>query len=83
MGTKIILFIQKNEICKFLGGIFFGGCEMSDFSSLSDCAKFSLALRHPLVGWWVGIAEKWRSSFLGVGLAVRCERSEHGASQLF
>jgi len=36
----------------------------------------------PLVGWWVGKAEKWRSPFLGEGLAVRCERSEHGKSQL-
>ena len=33
-------------------------------------------------GWWVGRAEKWRSPFLGVGLAMRCERSEHGKSQL-
>ena len=24
-------------------------------------------LFRPLVGWWVGIAEKWRSQFLGVG----------------
>jgi len=31
----------------------------------------------------VGRAEKWRSPFLGVGLVVRCERSEHGKSQLF
>jgi hypothetical protein len=30
----------------------------------------------------VGKAEKWRSPFLGVGLAMRCERSEHGKSQL-
>ena len=30
----------------------------------------------------MGRAEKWRSSFLGVELAVRCERSEHGKSQL-
>jgi hypothetical protein len=30
----------------------------------------------------VGRAEKWRSLFLGVELAVRCERSEHGKSQL-
>jgi len=30
----------------------------------------------------VGRAEKWRSPFLGVELAVRCERSEHGKSQL-
>jgi hypothetical protein len=34
------------------------------------------------IGWWVGKAEKWRSPFLGVGLAVRCKRSEHGKSQL-
>jgi len=40
-------------------------------------------LFRPLVGWWVGRAEKWRSPFWGVGLAVRCERSEHGKSQLF
>ena|GEM_PF-4944896 len=33
-------------------------------------------------GRWVGKAEKWRSLFWGVGLAVRCERSEHGKSQL-
>ncbi|MCL1934158.1 MAG: hypothetical protein FWF53_10165 [Candidatus Azobacteroides sp.] len=25
-----------------------------------------LTLCHPLVGWWVGKAEKWRSPFLGV-----------------
>ena len=37
----------------------------------------------PPEGWWVGRAEKWRSPFLGVGLAMRCERSEHGKSQLF
>jgi len=38
---------------------------------------------HPLVGWWVGRAAKWRSAFWGEELAVRCERSEHGKSQLF
>ena len=37
----------------------------------------------PPYGWWVGRAEKWRSQFLGVELAMRCERSEHGKSQLF
>jgi hypothetical protein len=30
----------------------------------------------------VGRAEKWRSPFWGVELSVRCERSEHGKSQL-
>jgi hypothetical protein len=44
--------------------------------------QLQIFLFRPLVGWWVGKAEKWRSSFWGVGLAVRCERSEHGKSQL-
>jgi len=30
----------------------------------------------------VGKAEKWASPFFGEELAVRCERSEHGKSQL-
>jgi hypothetical protein len=27
-------------------------------------------------------SEKWRNPFLGEGLAVQCERNEHGKSQL-
>jgi len=29
--------------------------------------KLQIFLFRPLVGWWVGKAEKWRSPFLGVG----------------
>jgi hypothetical protein len=35
---------------------------------------FFLLLCRSLVGWWVGIAEKWRSPFFGVGW--RCGVSE-------
>jgi len=40
---------------------------------------FRVSARLRAVG---GQAEKWRSPFLGYGLAMRCERSEHGKSQL-
>jgi len=53
---------------------------MQFFQKVNRCFRFVRC--PPPEGWWVGKAEKWRSLFLGVELAVRCERNEHGKSQL-
>jgi hypothetical protein len=56
-------------------------CKITTFFRHSN-DFFFLNCHYPPEGWWVGKAEKWRSPFLGEELAVRCERNEHGKSQL-